>query len=240
MSKKTGSDSPKDEEIRDLEAQEGMAFWAETMFWATIAAVLLTFAGIVLIGRTLIHTRHAAEAARDMVTEGKKTTIAAIEATSAAVDANRIAREMSERQLRAYLLPAKPTVEMRADGTVEAIVPLGNGGQTPAKQCRTVITVHVLQFPYSGHIIGVPGPDKYRSRATIRSGGQAVLIKTKAVSLDQREAIARKEMAIYVSGGATYLDVFDEPRTTKFRLFYRGQWGGTQGLDAAHEGNEFT
>ena len=34
---------PEDHEISDLEAQEGMAFWAETMFWATLAAVIVTF-----------------------------------------------------------------------------------------------------------------------------------------------------------------------------------------------------
>lgn len=57
---------PKDHEIRDLEAQEGMALWAKAMFWATVAAVIVTLAGVLLIGWTLYHTRLAAIHANQM------------------------------------------------------------------------------------------------------------------------------------------------------------------------------
>jgi len=146
---------------------------------------------------------------------------------------------MSERQLRAYVLPAAATVKMLGDGTVKAVVPLENSGQTPAKQCRVATSIAVLNYPYRGHIIAVPPPDDYRSVAPIRPHGDSVTTETKFVSPEDREAIT-KEKAIYVSGELTYLDVFDEEWTTKFRLFYQGRWGGTHPLLAAHEGNEST
>ena len=67
------SQGPEDHEISDLKAQEGMAFWAKLMFWATVAAVILTVAGIILIWRTLHHTRRAADFARDMLGEAEIT-----------------------------------------------------------------------------------------------------------------------------------------------------------------------
>ena len=50
----------------------------------------------------------------------------------------------------------------------------------------------------------------------------------------------RGEKAIFVSGGATYVDVFGKERETKFRLMYTGPWGGTKGLSVSPEGNEAT
>ena len=137
---------PKDEEIRDLKAQEGMALWAKAMFWATVAAVILTFAGIVLIWRTLIHTRHAAEAARDMVTEGVKTTSAAIEATNAAIEANRIAREMSERQLRAYILPTKRHVLRQKVNPHHVVRQKIQGPLEVVLHCRRILLYRVYQI----------------------------------------------------------------------------------------------
>lgn len=46
-----------DAEGRDLEAQEGMALWAEWMFYTSTATVVLTLAALFAIVRTLHHTR---------------------------------------------------------------------------------------------------------------------------------------------------------------------------------------
>ena len=48
------------------------------------------------------------------------------------------------------------------------------------------------------------------------------------------------EKAIYVSGGATYFDVFGKEWETKYRLMHTGPWGGTKGLHVSPEGNEAT
>ena len=47
-------------DVSDLKAQKDMARWAERMFWATGASIALTLIGILLIWRTLHHTRRAA------------------------------------------------------------------------------------------------------------------------------------------------------------------------------------
>ena len=52
--------------------------------------------------------------------------------------------------------------------------------------------------------------------------------------------MGRGEKAIYVSGCATYVDVFGKEWETKFRLMYTGPWGGTEGLSISPEGNEAT
>jgi hypothetical protein len=51
-------------EIRDLQAQENSAYWAEAMFWATIAAIILSVIGIGLVWFTFRETRNAAKSAQ--------------------------------------------------------------------------------------------------------------------------------------------------------------------------------
>jgi hypothetical protein len=85
-------------EEADLHAQQDMALWAKRMFWATFAAVVLTFVGVVLIWRTLIHTRHAAEAA--------------IGGTNAAIDAAKAAQTTAEAAIKANELNRSSFIEM--------------------------------------------------------------------------------------------------------------------------------
>ena len=73
-------------------AQEGMALWAEWMFYAAAATTLLTFIALVAIIRTLHHTRRAADSAENMLTQTEKSTAAAISASVAATDAVRMER----------------------------------------------------------------------------------------------------------------------------------------------------
>jgi len=73
-------------EQRDLDAQEGMAWWAKLMFYATGATVLVTFAALVAIIKTLEQTKRAADYTKDMLVE-------AAEVTREAKSANQILRE---------------------------------------------------------------------------------------------------------------------------------------------------
>lgn len=77
-------------EIADLKAQQRMAFWAIGMFWATLAAVWITAAGVYLIWQTLGHTRRAADAAVATLAEAKKHTVAAFKTVDAALKSNEI------------------------------------------------------------------------------------------------------------------------------------------------------
>ena len=77
----------------DLKAQQEMAKWAFWMFVATAAAVVLTLVGLVLIWRTLRHTKRAADYTGTMVTQTKDATEAAL--TTA--ETTKQALELSER-----------------------------------------------------------------------------------------------------------------------------------------------
>ncbi len=77
---KTEQERAREQASRDLNAQEGMAWWAELMFYATAGTVVLTFVALVAIIRTLHHTRRAADYTRDMLAQAELTTEAAIAA----------------------------------------------------------------------------------------------------------------------------------------------------------------
>jgi hypothetical protein len=50
-------------EVRDLQAQENSAYWAEAMFWATFAAIILSVIGIGLVWATFRETQRSSKAA---------------------------------------------------------------------------------------------------------------------------------------------------------------------------------
>lgn len=58
------ADTSKNEEreLRDLKAQESMAFWAAAMFWATIGTVVVAGIGLIYIRKTLLETRRIGQA----------------------------------------------------------------------------------------------------------------------------------------------------------------------------------
>lgn len=126
----------KDErEKSDLLAQWEMAHWAKNAVYVAIGALVLTFIGILLIWRTLIHTRDAAIAARDMVTEGKNATTAAIEATKEAKRQADLAEDSFRRLERPYLLiKITETSPLRNQGAVQPYFNyrLVNYGKLPA------------------------------------------------------------------------------------------------------------
>ncbi len=98
---------PADHEIRDLYAQERMALWAERMFWATVVAVILTFAGVLLILGTLHYTRKAALSAAAAAEYTKQAVKAAQDAAKEArrqADSAIEAIEFTRRSERPYFL----------------------------------------------------------------------------------------------------------------------------------------
>jgi hypothetical protein len=84
---------------RDLKAQEDMAYWAQSMFWAAFAQAVLSLVGIVLIYVTFKEARRAANSGDSMAEEAAKATLAAVEASNAGQEANRLARE-AQREAR--------------------------------------------------------------------------------------------------------------------------------------------
>jgi hypothetical protein len=95
-------------EISDLQAQQEMAVWAKLMFWASLGGVALTFGGLILIYRTLHHTRRAADYARDMIEEAEKTTRAAVVSAEAAREAVEQAKETNRIAAESIVLDQRP------------------------------------------------------------------------------------------------------------------------------------
>ena len=185
---------------------------------------LFTAIGSGLLVLTLIFTAVAA--------------IAAARAAKAAELSVEAASKTAEIQLRAYMLPANPTVQLGGNGIATVSVMLENAGQTPAHQFNMWVDASVLGHPYRGQIITVPPPSHSLSQVSIRSGGVATIHHTVSISREDQALIARAQKAIDVSGYGTYTDVFGKNRITKFRFMYFGAWDGNQSLSACPEGNE--
>lgn len=137
-------------EERDLNAQEGMAKWAELMFYATAATVLLTLAALFAIVRTLHHTKRAADFAEGMLIEARAT-------TKAARDTITVTREIGAKQVRPYISYSgfsfdgiKVFRDGREDfdsvGNFIFDITIRNSGQSPAKiKARSVNTYYPTQ-----------------------------------------------------------------------------------------------
>jgi hypothetical protein len=128
-------DSPEqlqNRDCRDLAAQERMA-------WAALGHLALTAIGVVLIRRTLIHTRRAADAAQAAVNEAKA-------ATGAAKETVAVTQQTAERQLRTHVVVDNVLfTERGVEGASTAVIKLRNGGQTPAYKVRSSIQIEFDQ-----------------------------------------------------------------------------------------------
>lgn len=131
-----GRRQEQEREQRDLSAQEGMAWWAELMFYASAATVVLTFFALVAILRTLHHTRRAADYTEGMLGEAKQTTVAARDTVTET-------RRIGEAQVKAYLSikAAKAFIDEK-DGIVFDVT-VRNFGQSPAKDVHAIASVWV-------------------------------------------------------------------------------------------------
>jgi hypothetical protein len=111
-----------DTEKRNLVAQETMALWAEWMFYAASASVVLSFAALYAIARTLHHTRRAADYTHDMLVEARR-------ATSAV---NRAWIKVSPSE-GSYYLDKEGGITFNVDFEIQ------NVGNTPAMSAHTEI-----------------------------------------------------------------------------------------------------
>ena len=127
----------------DLDAQRQMARAAWAMFIVAALGLLITAAGVFLIYRTLIHTKAAAVAARDMVKQGEEATKATLIAAKAAVEANKIQREAFIADQRAWLVIESSVVTSdlvwdreEKRGAFSVRTTIMNRGKTPAVDAR--------------------------------------------------------------------------------------------------------
>lgn len=106
---------------QDLDAQQRMAFWALLTVVVSIVTVGVTAIGVWFVKRTL-------DATLEAVADTSK-------ATNAMIDANRIAEDTAQRQLRAYLYAGSGQLTLSRNVRTVSFpirVPFRNTGSTPA------------------------------------------------------------------------------------------------------------
>lgn len=180
---KAAKEREESQQARDLKAQEDMAYWAEWMFWTTLATAFLTFFGLLLIARTLYHTSVAADHTEQMLRQAEMTTAAAVKSTEiaessakAALEANRQAARISEVDARAYLTASGVKLVVTDDENEMLVrLTLRNVGKSPAYNI-TVVRFCICEDAHQGDFSGqIPqlGPERTLI-ATLPPGADAV------------------------------------------------------------------
>jgi hypothetical protein len=144
---------------------------------------------------------------------------------------------------RAYVLVEASEIRNLAKGTpVEAWISLKNNGLTPAFDLQRTATIFATKYPHTKFERVEPGS----ARAVLGPGGAvdfAPIRMSRALTFEERSAVAKGDMAIYVYGGIRYRDIYQITRCTNFRLMYRGNGGGISAgaipLQQLPEGNNY-
>lgn len=121
----------------DLRAQESMALWAFWMFVASAFSVFLTGVGVLLIWRTLIYTRDAAQYAKVAADHAGAGVKEAKKATVAARDTVTVTRDLGMAQLRPYIFCKSASYTLTKE-SMDVQLELGNVGISPAGEVRIV------------------------------------------------------------------------------------------------------
>lgn len=197
--------------LRDLIAQEDMAYWAMWMVLAALLTFLVTSIGTFLIWRQVKLTRQAVEDTG--------------EATVAMQEANEIASDTARRQLRAYVMGTDHSVtHLYAGGRPKFIVKLHNFGQTPASEvrCRTIVRAingdpdeTRIMFREARQAVGLSnsliGPTDFHVHVNGMDQG--------SLGSDASQMIERGEIIMTFAGVISYRDVFGKRHLTTFKYF---------------------
>lgn len=222
------------ESERDLAAQEGMWFWAAVAAFIAAVMALLTFIGLLLIWRTLEHTRRAADYAGEMAEEGRKATAAALAAAEAGQEANRLAIQTSYSQLRPWVkldvkgITCRKTSANELNANIE--VTITNVGATPALHAGVSIKTQLIA---NGNEIGpIDLPFHMGQFAPLFPGdtmphGVTYMMTSDLIESVTKEAIECGLMPLVVFDfKLSYRAAFsEEPRETALRYIMHGFQG---------------
>lgn len=207
------TEQPRPHDLRDLAAQEDMAFWAMWMFVAALGTLVVTSFGTFLIWRQVKLTRKAVEDTG--------------EATEAMRHQNEIARDTANRQLRAYVTVEDHTLTgFFRNGPAVMTAKVWNRGQTPAYDVRVISIVagtqnadpSTLKIRFTkkeGFLdsTGTLGPGQWVEHF---NGCQGPLRNDAYVS------VVSGGVSLVFAGVVTYRDAFRRRHWTTFKYFYRG------------------
>jgi len=185
----------------DLQAQQNMAFWAAALFVLGGIQLPLGLTGIYFVWRSL------------------KLNYAAVEA---ALESNKVAREIGKAQTRAYIGISRATFKrLKAGSPIEVMVEFANTGETPAKGIKSgmvvIVSSQVPNDTTTSAILLVESGDlgrgqiEFMTRKTIHGIGGASINR-----------IMSTDLCIIARGQVHYRDVFDKNWIVNFQLLTSG------------------
>lgn len=151
--------------------------------------------------------------------------------------ANEIAGASAERQLRAYVLPGKISVEPPKDNEpIKIVMHIKNTGQTPASAVRW------------GAISGIyknPVPDSmwktitdFEASSYLAAGEEIHSTMISApLTASLRSSLKSSNETLYIYGEVNYIDAFGRSRETRYRLRFKPEVGG---FSPTSSGNDYT
>jgi len=162
----------------------------------------------------------------------------------------RLSETTAERQLRAYVFVSSAKVTYVTDdggGIPEAHVFIKNSGQTPAYKVQNVSGFAFDKWPVPANLNLIVTDQEFSAAAKTMTNLASGSCETSIISskLDKplpgedRAALSRGEIVIFVYGEIRYIDAFGKKRWTKYRLMMGGPAGARGGqLVGCEEGND--
>jgi len=185
-------------------AAQQAAKWARWLFIDGVAETLVTVAGVVLVGLTLLQAKRTAD-------ETAKSAKAAIDAVKEAQASNEITADASERQSRAYLAVQPGGINLTTKGRAVGDVVITNVGQTPANCVHAIVKIRLEKDRESRNFRNTT---KWkRAERTIHPRDSMRRSSTGDLDADE---IYKSDAYVFVFGVVYYSDGFNVPRFTRF------------------------
>jgi hypothetical protein len=196
-----------------------LPWWYVLVAWEGITTWGLIFTGFVIAWQSS-ETRRAAIATEDAV--------------KAAETSYTLARDTSERELRAYLTVFNARLFLYEDGSIEPCLTISNSGQTPAYEFRGI---QALTLDRTLAPPGRPSDDIFLRYGTVGkdywlTGEMRKVGTTKQQVLDY---LLSGDMQVILYGWYKYQDVFGNTHPLAFRLVVSQRGTLSKGHDSENE-----
>jgi len=182
-------------------AAEGSARWTEASFWIGLAGTMFSGIGLTALLISLRQTERSLGEARQ---------------------ANILAKDTAEKQLRAYVFLEKAWLEITPE-EVTAKIFIKNFGQTPALKSSGWTHIWLAPFPLAEEL---PRPGALMKGVSVISPGNHLETTHRRGGplnkFTEAEVLAGNA-AIYVYGENIYTDIFGEAHRSTFTLFCSGK-----------------
>ena len=194
-------------ELRTVQAAEASTFQAERAVDVSIASTALSALAFLALLATIVQGRAALRRARD---------------------ANQIASDSTEKQLRAYLSVEPKGVQIPDEGWISIPIDITNHGTTPASEIEFAGDVQIMSGDpreFNPEDLGRLKGLSLTSDTMIGPGAiRFHFAKVKDAFLaDHVEGIKNKESAIIHYGSVRYKDIFGHQRCTNFAFYHWGE-----------------